>query len=136
MWAPEGPAWSRTPVTWQEAGRIAAHLSDDGRSITDHVVNAWRLPTLDELVRSLTTGQRNARGTWNSDLVRAQYLTRPAKESPLWMVRSPIIYWWTATQQDDQYAFAVCFNGRVVLSPKSSLFRGRGFRAVRVVATD
>ncbi len=135
VWAPEGPGWSRTPVTWHEAVRISAHLSDDGRSIVENDVNAWRLPTVDELVRSLTSGQRHAGGEWNSELATARYLTRPAKESPLWRVRSPIIYWWTATQLDDRYAYAVCFNGRVVLSPQNSRFRGRGFRAVRVVAS-
>lgn len=132
VWAPEGPGWSQTPVTWHEAVRIAAHLSEDGRTVTPTPVNVWRLPTVAELVQSLSSRDTNAGGEWDPWGRTARYLTTPTKESPLWDVRSPIIYWWTATQPDgEEHAYAVCFNGRVVLSPTKRVFRGRGFRAMR-----
>lgn len=133
LWAGEGRGWPRTPNTWHEAQWISFHLGEDGATIFPTPQNIWRLPTVDELVGSLTRDGRCAGGTINLQTQPARFDRMPEKESPLWIPKSPIIYFWTATEADKNHAMAVCFNGRVVNALKDTLFEYRGFRAVRAV---
>jgi hypothetical protein len=55
----------------------------------------------------------NAQGQWDSSLARARYSEQPDKESPLWNVHSPIIYWWTATEVDSGSAYIIVYDGKV-----------------------
>lgn len=130
MWAPAGPGWpDRGPVSFAEAQRIAAHLTEDGLSCASTLQNIWRLPTIDEAVRSLTRNGRNAGGEWNSQGRQASYRVMADKESPLWHVHSPVVYWWTSSHAPDDKSYVIAFNGRVKESgwPMDSL----AFRAVK-----
>jgi len=53
----------------------------------------------------------------------------PDKESPLWHVHSPVVYWWTSSHAPDDKSYVIAFNGRVKESgwPMDSL----AFRAVK-----
>jgi hypothetical protein len=43
----------------------------------------------------------------------ASYAVTPDKESPLWNDRSPVIYWWTATEIDTERGFMIVYDGKV-----------------------
>ena len=44
---------------------------------------------------------------------RARYRVMPDKESPLWHVHAPVIYWWTSSPAPSNNFYIVSFNGRV-----------------------
>jgi hypothetical protein len=131
IWAPEGPGWPRRGVRWAEAHRICSHLKVDGKTLSDSLQNIWRLPTIDEAVRSLTRSGTNCGGVWDSASGSARYATTPDKESPLWDPHSPIIYWWTSTEQDSATVYRVVYNGGVQALPKTIGMGDLAFRAVR-----
>lgn len=143
IWAPEGPGWPnpdphdrawktewRGPV-WEEAKRTCRYLTADGKSIADTPLDVWRLPTVEEVVRSMVRHGTNCGGVWDPVTARASYTTMPDKESPLWNPNSVIIYWWTASERDSARAYYVDFNGNVYLRDKNSDIGSRAFRAVR-----
>jgi hypothetical protein len=133
VWAPAGPGWPSDGVPWEEARRRCRHLTRDGRSLAASPQDIWRLPTVDEAVRSFSRHGRNAEGTWNPAEGTATYARTPDKESPLWDVHSKVIYWWTSTEVDAGRAYIVVYDGKVWPREKSSHWGYLGFRAVRAV---
>ena len=113
VWAPEGPGWPSHYASWSQAQQACACLTEDGRSTSDKPQNLWRLPSVDEAVRSLVYRGRNAGGVWDPALRRAQYRVMPDKDSPLWKVHSQVIYWWTATEDGNDKAYRIAYNGYV-----------------------
>ena len=130
VWAPEGAGWPSRGVSWQEARRSCAHLTADGRSLADQPQNVWRLPTVDEAIRSLVFRGVNAGGTWDRALHRAQFRTTPDKDSPLWKVHSPVIYWWAGDDVNGNQAYYISYNGYVLLAPKHIAPGDLAFRCV------
>jgi hypothetical protein len=118
-------------VTWEEAVSRARHLTKDGKELAEEPQDIWRLPTREEVVRSLTRDNLNARGNWDSDRASANYKRRPDKESPLWDPFAPLIYLWTADEVDDKTAWIVVYHGGVHEKPKAIGSPSFGFRAVR-----
>jgi len=113
------------------ADGLPRYLGPDGRRLESAPVDVWRLPTVAELVASLTREGRPAAGRWQPDAARADYARLPDKESPLWVVHSPVIYYWTATEADAGHAYAVTYNGRVLALPKDRRAPAIGYRCVR-----
>lgn len=132
-WAPRGPGWPDRGVSWEEAQEICRHLSEDGTTIMEAEQNVWRLPTVSEAVRSMTLHGDTAGGVWNSEEKKADYDKTPDKETPLWDIHSPVIYYWTADtpEDDDAQAFIIVYNGGVYDRLKSSSQRYLSFRAVK-----
>lgn len=131
IWSPEGPGWpARGGASWHKAMRSCATLSADGRSLIDQPQNVWRLPTVDEAVRSLVYRGANAGGTWDPLLRRAQYRVTPDKDSPLWKVHSQVIYWWTGTEAGGDEAYYITNNGYVLSFPKRMRPGDLAFRCV------
>jgi len=64
---------------------------------------------------------------WHS----AAYKTTPDKESPLWNIHSQVIYWWTATEVDDERAYIIVYDGKVWLRSKQFGPAYLGFRCVK-----
>lgn len=138
VWAPMGPGWitetsDMTGKKWADVSYICAHLTDDGKSLSDSAMNIWRLPTIEEAVASLTRGGSNAGGIWSKVTNSPHYNVLPDKESPLWKVNSPIIYWWTATELDDSTAYRIVYNGSVQSLKKKTIMGSLGFRAVKKI---
>jgi hypothetical protein len=131
IWAPEGPGWPDQGVTWHEAVRRCRRLTADGLSLADTPQDVWRLPTVEEVVRSSCRHGRNAGGAWDADSGRARFQTVPDKESPLWDVHSQIIYWWTGTEVAPESALRISYNGHVMPLPKKVGYGYLGFRAVK-----
>ncbi|MCA9921663.1 MAG: hypothetical protein KC421_04790 [Anaerolineales bacterium] len=130
-WAPDGPGWPREGRDWREAQQACAHLSEDGLSLADTAQDIWRLPTVDEAVRSMSRYGRNSGGNWDAETSKAIYETTPDKESPLWNVHSQVIYWWTATEVNEEQAYMIAYDGQVW--PRSKQFGPAylGFRCVK-----
>jgi len=131
MWAPDGPGWPQAGGNWDEAQQACACLSEDGQTLAPEPLQIWRLPTVDEAVRSMARHGLNSGGTWDSDAAEANYETKPDKESPLWNVHSQVIYWWTATEIDANHAYIVVYDDKVWRKDKDFGPAYLGFRCVK-----
>jgi hypothetical protein len=132
MWAPRGPGWPDKGVSWEKASEICKHLSEDGMSVMEEEQNIWRLPTVDEAVRSMMLHGENAGGVWHAEEEKAIYTITPDKESPLWDVHSRVIYYWTAetSAQDENKAYVIVYHGGVYSKLKTDSQDYLSFRAV------
>ena len=100
--------------------------------MADTPQNIWRLPTVEEAVRSQCLHGKNSGGVWNPKTATASYEQRPDKESPLWDIHSHVVYWWTATEVGEDQAYIIVFDGKVW--PRRKAF-GPGYLAFRAVRT-
>jgi hypothetical protein len=130
-WAPDGPGWPRAGSDWYEAGRICQYLTEDGLTLAPTSQDIWRLPTVEEAVRSMARHGENSGGEWDAENIEATYNATPDKESPLWNVHSQVIYWWTATEIDEEQAFIIVYDGKVWPRAKDFGPAYLGFRCVR-----
>jgi hypothetical protein len=108
IWAPDGPGWPRSGVNWHAAQRVCQNLDEDGLTLTSSPVYIWRLPA------------------------QASYQTTPDKESPLWNVHSQVIYWWTATEVNEEQAYMIAYDGKVWPRTKKFAAAYLGFRCVKL----
>ena len=131
IWAPDGPGWPRAGMDWVEAGEACQYLADDGATLATTPQDIWRLPTVDEAVRSMARHGENSGGVWDATNAQTSYQTRPDKESPLWNVYSQVIYWWTATEVDKEYAYIIVYDGKVWSRAKDFGPAYLGFRCVK-----
>lgn len=133
IWAGEGAGFpARGGKTWEEAVSQCQHLSaSDGVTLTDEPQNVWRLPTVEEAVRSAMRHNKNSGGTWNDETKTASYNITPDKESPLWNVNSMVIYRWTATEADDKSAYMIVYNGKTWARDKRFAPAYFAFRCVK-----
>lgn len=134
-WAPRGPGWPDKGTSWDEAQYICKYLSEDGTTIMEEEQNFWRLPTVDEAVRSMMIHGDNAGGVWNPEEERASYDRTPDKETPLWDVHSKIIYYWTSDTsiKDERQAYIIVYHGGVFDKRKIDGQSYLSFRAVKEV---
>jgi hypothetical protein len=107
------------------------HLSEDGLTLSAEPQDIWRLPTVDEAVRSMARHGQNSGGAWNELIAEATYKTLPDKESPLWNIYSQVIYWWTATEVDENRAYIIVYDGKVWPRPKQFGPAYLGYRCVK-----
>jgi hypothetical protein len=91
----------------------------------------WRMPTVDEIVRSLVRHGENVRCTWDGESERANCQVLPDKETPLWAPDWSPIYYWAADEYDEHKAYYVSYNGRLNYQPKSWGNQRHGYRFVR-----
>jgi hypothetical protein len=143
VWAPRGPGWPDT----DEAQEICRYLSEDGTTVMEEEQNIWRLPTVDEAVRSMMLHGENAGGTWDPETRQTTYEKTPDKESPLWDVHSQVIYYWTSETSvtagssgtdgndgtDDARAYIIVYHGGVFEKRKTDGQDYLTFRAVKDV---
>ena len=130
-WAPDGPGWPRTGLDWHDAQQVCQHLSEDGLTIAPNPQHIWRLPTVDEAVRSMARHGQNSGGVWDAEIAQAAYKFTPDKESPLWNTHSQVIYWWTATEVDEERAYIIVYDGKVWPRSKQIGPAYLGFRCVK-----
>ncbi len=132
-WAPRGPGWPDKGTTWDEAVYICKHLSEDGLTIREEEQNIWRMPTIEEAVKSMMLHGENVGGIWNQEERKAYYEKTPDKESPLWAVHSQVIYYWTAevVARDERLAYIIVYHGGVFPKMKTDGQAYLSFRAVK-----
>ena len=79
VWAPDGVGWPRDGVTWHEAVRRCQYLTEDGSTMADVPLNVWRLPMVEEVVRSMSRHGVNSGGVWNEQTKTATYRVWPGQ---------------------------------------------------------
>jgi hypothetical protein len=131
IWAPDGPGWPRVGGNWYEAQEVCQYLDEDGLALAPAPQHIWRLPTVDEAVRAMARHGQNSGGVWDAENAKATYKTTPDKESPLWNVHSQVIYWWTATEIDEEHARIIVYDGKVWPRAKHFGPAYLGFRCVK-----
>jgi hypothetical protein len=111
---------------------LCCYLSEDGTTIMDQPQYIWRMPTVDEIVRSLVRHGENARCTWDTEAGYAICYVTPDKETPLWVPDWSPIYYWAADEYDNHEAYYVAYNGSIIMhQPKSWGNSRHGYRFVR-----
>jgi hypothetical protein len=131
VWAPPGPGWSAIGVDYRQALNTCDHLTPDGRSVDAHPQHLWRLPTVGEAVRAMNRGGRVAGCGYSGNLGPQSCKSEPDKEAPMWDPYSPIIYWWTSTDDAIGSNLRVSYSAYVhAVSKRRNGYTG--FRAVRV----
>ncbi len=135
IWAPQGPGWPIDGLNWYEADSICRHLTEDGLSLSTVPQNIWRLPSLDEAVKSMLRHGENAYGSLNDDGMPV-YSIKPDKEPPLWHPYSKVIYWWTATETEGNRALIIVYDGKSWERKKDFGPNYLGFRAVKDFQAD
>jgi len=130
-WAPDGPGWPHVGGNWFEAKQTCQYLSEDGLTVSSTPQNIWRLPTVDEAVRSMSRHGQNSGGVWDAETGDATYEITPDKESPHWNVYSQVIYWWTATDVDEEHAYIIVYDGKVSPRDKQVNLAYLGFRCIK-----
>jgi hypothetical protein len=114
-----------------EATSLCRYLAEDGLTLMDEPQEIWRMPTTDEMVRSLVKRGENAGCTWNGERGRATCRIWPDKETPLWASGQSAIYYWTGDEYDAERAWYVSYNGWVRYQSKSWGNPRHGHRCVR-----
>ncbi len=132
IWAPSGPGWPDKGVNWYQADSICRYLSADGQKITFSPQNIWRLPTVDEAVRSMHRHGKNCMGKFKAG-AQPEYEIMPDKETPLWNPHTQVIYWWTSTETDSSHAYIIVYNGKIRIRNKNNSPDYLSFRAVKNV---
>lgn len=109
---------------------VCRYLNEEGSALMDEPQGYWRMPTTDELVRSLVRHGENAGCVWNGELGQQPCEVCPDKETPLWDPTAPAVGCWSAEEHDALRAYQVSYDGRVVWIRK---IRGEnfGYRCVR-----
>lgn len=131
IWAPQGPGWPTAGVSWYEAVQRCQYLESDGLTLATKPRGIWRLPTMEEAVRSMHRGGQNCGGNWDPTHWKASYRRTPDKESPLWDTHSQVVYWWTATEISEKQALIIVYDGKAWPRPKDFRPGYLGFRAVK-----
>ena len=111
---------------------LCRYLGTDGTNLLEKPQDIWRMPTTDEVVRSLGRHGANAGCAWQGEFreqVACDIL--PDKESPLWSTDVPVIYYWTADFYNDSQGYFVAFNGTVNAAYKLGGNPRHGYRCVR-----
>ena len=125
-----GPSGHATQAEMEATG-LCRYLAEDGLTLMDEPQDIWRMPTTDEMVRSLVKRGENAGCTWNGDKGRATCRVWPDKETPLWSSEQSAIYYWTGDEYDADRAWYVSYNGWARYQSKSWGNPRHGHRCVR-----
>jgi len=160
LWAPAGPGWPEHYYSWNDIAfygvppvgfgekpgyeerdatledmnttGLCCYLSEDGLTIMDEPQYIWRMPTVDEIVRSLVRHGENAGCDWDGKSAQATCRVLPDKETPLWAPDRAPIYYWAADEYDEHEAYYVSYNGKGINhQPKSWGNQRHGYRFVR-----
>jgi hypothetical protein len=126
-----GQVEDATTGDMEEAG-LCGYLSEDGLSLMTEPQGIWRMPTTQEIVRSLVRDGSHAGCTWDGISGSARCQVTPDKETPLWVPSWSPIYYWSADEYDAQEAFYVSYHGGIVSHQQKSWGTPRhGYRCVR-----
>jgi len=120
-----------------ESTGLCRYLSADGATLMSEPQDVWRMPTADEIVRSLVRGGENAGCVWDGESDSADCERQPNKDAPLWAPDEAPIYYWSADEYDEQSAWYVPYTGggpyggAIAYQPKNWGNPRHGFRCVR-----
>jgi hypothetical protein len=111
---------------------LCGYLTEDGSALLEEPQGTWRMPTTDQIVRSLVRDGSQAGCTWDGVSQSARSQVTPDKETPLWVPGWSPIYLWSADEYDEQEAYYVSYHGSIIsYQPKSWGNPRHGYRCVR-----
>ena len=111
---------------------LCRFLNEDGKQLLDTPQDIWRMPTTDEIVRSLVRHGENAGCQWDGEFRSQVNCERqPDKESPLWAADLSPIYYWTADSYSERSGYFVSYNGYVNATHKTGGNPRHSYRCVR-----
>lgn len=110
---------------------LCGYLSADGTTLMAEPQGVWRLPRVDEIVRSLVKRGGNAGCLWNGEPGRTGCEVTPDKETPLWAPDASPIYYWAADEFDQVNVWYVSYDGSVHFQPKEWSNPRHSYRCVR-----
>ena len=110
---------------------LCAYLTEDGTALSETPLYIWRMPTVDELARSLSLHNENAGCTWSGETGEMDCMLRPDKETPLWAPDQQPVYLWSADAYDEDDAYYVSYTGFVSHQPKTWGNPRHGYRCVK-----
>jgi hypothetical protein len=108
------------------------YIKNSGNELADEIQNYWRLPVAEEYVRLFMYRGENCGGHFDAVKGKAYYRKTPDKEGPIWAPDKMVIYYWTSTSCNNQYAYDITYSGEVREILKTTKQDYRGWRAVRV----
>ncbi len=111
---------------------LCGYLSADGTTLLDEPPRIWRMPTIDEFVRSLNKRGAHAGCVWSGARGPSACRAQPQKETPLWAPDQQPIYMWTSEHSADE-AWYVNYLGFVSYQPKGFGNPRHGYRCVKDV---
>lgn len=134
--APIGIDKRRGDGPWATASDLAAtglcrYVSADGTTLEAEPQDVWRLPTAEEVVRSLVRDGQHAGCAIVEGRRRAVCERDPDKETPLWAPNREPIYYWTADEIDSMSVRYVSYNGWIEAQRKTWGNPRHGYRCVR-----
>jgi hypothetical protein len=94
-----------------QATGLCRYLSEDGTDLMADPQNMWRMPTTDELVRSLVRGDEPAGCVWDGISSNAECTMQPNKDTPLWNPNASPIYYYSSEEYDADTAWYVPYTG-------------------------
>ena len=110
---------------------LCTFLSKDGKELHDQRLGIWRMPTVQEISRSLSLHNRNAKCEWDDESGKLDCALNPDKETPLWAPDEPPVYYWAADEFDQENAYYVSYTGWVAYQPKNWGNPRHGYRCVK-----
>jgi hypothetical protein len=90
---------------------LCRYLGADGLSLIDEPQEIWRMPTTDEIVRSLVRGGETAGCSWDGQSSKADCHVQPNKDTPLWIPEASPIYYYSSEAYDEDSAWYVPYTG-------------------------
>jgi len=129
----EKPGTEDRFATGEEMERFGMfrYLSADGTTLCEEPQDIWRMPTTEEIVRSLVHHGGSAGCVPGEVPGRVDCSLRPDKETPLWAPDWSPIYLWAADEHDSDEAYYVSYNGWIGHQPKDWGNPRHGHRFVR-----
>jgi hypothetical protein len=111
---------------------LCLYLNEDGSKLLAEPQFFWRMPSTDEVVRSLGRHRVNAGCRWQGEFrTRVTCDRLPDKESPLWAADQSVIYYWTSDSYNQRQGYFVAYNGTVNAAYKLGGNPRHGYRCVR-----
>ncbi len=116
---------------------LCRYLNESGTALMSEPQDIWRMPTTDEIVRSLVRGGENAGCSWDGQSPQAECTVQPNKDAPLWDPDASTIYYYSGDEYDQLSAWYVpytgggLYGGAIALQSKSGGNPRHGFRCVR-----
>jgi hypothetical protein len=111
---------------------VCLYLAEDGLTLMEEPQNIWRMPTVDEYLRSLARHGENAGCAWRGEYnTQVDCETLPDKETPLWAPDLAPIYYWAVEEYDEEHGYFVSYNGWVNATLKNSGNPRHSYRCVK-----
>ncbi len=110
---------------------LCAFLDESGKHLMPEAQYIWRMPTVDEMARSLSLHNQNAGCAWDGDVGRLNCEIYPDKETPLWAPDQPPVYYWAANAFNEVDAYYLSYSAYISHQPKNWGNPRHGYRCVK-----